>query len=283
MPFHVPIEEARGLFPNYSFVDSLTPSAQKAAFHVKDENGSDFCLKMVSPSYDVDRLGREIEALQQIDHPNVVKLCEYTFSSTPGRVLHYLVEEFIEGNDLEDDLEFAPWELGRVYTTFAELADGLTALEEIDVVHRDLKPQNVRVRTNGRPVIIDFGLARHLNLSDLTQTEEGASLGTPIYFAPEQFSGTKRDIDRRTDLFAFGIMLYQASVGRHPFFESDISYAELRRRVCESTDHFERDDFHIIPRRLQIILRRLLAQKRLSRLDSAQQTATLLRKAGEFA
>ncbi|CAA9289182.1 MAG: hypothetical protein AVDCRST_MAG93-3761, partial [uncultured Chloroflexia bacterium] len=170
----------------------------------------------------------------------------------------------------------------RTFNTFAELADGLTALEKIDVVHRDLKPQNVRVRTNGRPVIIDFGLARHLNLADLTQTEEGAGLGTPIYFAPEQFSGTKRDIDRRTDLFAFGIMLYQASLGRHPFFEPEISYAELRRRVCESTDHFERDDFKALPLQLRIILQRLLAQRRLSRLDSAQQASTLLRKAGEF-
>ena len=211
MPFHVPIDDARSLFPQYDFVSSLTPSAQKAAFHVRDDEGIDLCLKIVSPDYDVDRLGREIEALQQINHPNVVKLYEYTFSSTPGSVRHYLIEESIEGNDLADELQTAPWEPARIYATFAELADGLTALEEIDVVHRDLKPQNVRIRTDGRPVIIDFGLARHLNLSDLTRTDEGAELGTPLYFAPEQFLGTKRDIDRRTDLFAFGVMLFQAA------------------------------------------------------------------------
>ena len=283
MPFHVPIDEARSMFSQYDFVSTLTPSAQKAAFHVKDDKGFDLCLKIVSPDYDVDRLGREIEALQQINHPNVVKLYEYTFSSTPSSVRHYLVEEFIEGNDLEDELQTAPWELARIYTTFAELADGLTALEEIDVVHRDLKPQNVRIRIDGHPVIIDFGLARHLNLSDLTRTDEGAGLGTPLYFAPEQFLGTKRDIDRRTDLFAFGIMLFQAALGRHPFFEPGITYPELRSRVCENGDSLESDDFNALPKKLQLILRRLLARERLSRLGSAAQTSALLRKAGKNA
>lgn len=275
----MPIDDARSLFPRYDFISSLTPSAQKAAFHVRDEEGSDLCLKVVSPDYDVDRLFREIEALQQINHPNVVKLYEYTFSSTPGSVRHYLVEEFIEGNDLADELQAGPWEPARIYTTFAELADGLTALEEIDVVHRDLKPQNIRVGMDGRPVIIDFGLARHLNLSDLTRTDEGAGLGTPIYFAPEQFLGTKRDIDRRTDLFAFGIMLFQAALGRHPFFEPGITYSELRSRVCENGDNFESDDFNALPEPLQLILGRLLARERLSRLGSAVQTSMLLRKA----
>lgn len=281
MTFEVPIDAAKKLFPQYEFVSSLTPSAQKAAFHVKAADGSDFCLKIVSPNYDVDRLGREIEALQQIDHPNVVKLHEYTFSSKPGNVLHYLVEEFIEGRDLEDDLQDGPWKLEHVYKTFAELADGLSALEEIDVVHRDLKPQNIRIRTDGRPIIIDFGLARHLNLSDLTRTDQGARLGTPMYFAPEQFEGTKRDIDRRTDLFALGILLYQAALGRHPFFEPGITYPELQRRVCEADDHFESSDFLAIPKQLRLILSRLLAKQRLSRLDSATQTGAFLRRTGE--
>ena len=280
MSFHVPIDDARSMFPQYDFVSSLTPSAQKAAFHVRNAEGVDLCLKIVSPDYDVDRLGREIEALQQINHPNVVKLYEYTFSSTPNGVRHYLVEEFIEGNDLYDELQPDPWEPARIYNTFAELADGLTALEEIEVVHRDLKPQNVRIRTDGRPVIIDFGLARHLNLSDLTRTEEGAQLGTPLYFAPEQFLGTKRDIDRRTDLFAFGIMLFQAALGRHPFYEPGTTFPELRSRVCENGDNLQSDDFNALPNQLQLILRRLLARERLSRLGSAAQTGILLRKAG---
>lgn len=281
MAFEVSINDAKKLFPQYEFVTSLTPSAQKAAFHVKANDGSDFCLKIVSPNYDVDRLGREIEALQQINHSNVVKLHEYTFSSKPGNVLHYLVEEFVEGRDLEDDLQDGPWELERVYKTFAELADGLSALEKINVVHRDLKPQNIRIRTDGRPVIIDFGLARHLNLSDLTRTDQGARLGTPMYFAPEQFEGTKRDIDRRTDLFAMGILLYQAILGRHPFFEPGITYPELEHRVCNTDDHFDSSDFLALNSQLQLILRRLLAKKRLSRLDSATQTGTLLRRVGE--
>src|SRR5271165_3435627 len=101
MPYRVDIKDAEKMFPDYTFVGSLTPSEQKAAFHVKDKAGTDLCLKLIAPNYERDRLDREIQALQNINHPNVVKLIEYTFSSKPGQWRHYIVEEFIEGQDLQ--------------------------------------------------------------------------------------------------------------------------------------------------------------------------------------
>lgn len=95
MPFNVDIKDAEKMFPDYKFVRPLTPSEQKAAFHVKDKAGTDLCLKMIAPNYERDRLDREIQALQDITHPNVVKLIEYTFSSKAGSQRHYIVEEFI--------------------------------------------------------------------------------------------------------------------------------------------------------------------------------------------
>ena len=97
MPYTVDIKDAETMFPDYTFIRALTPSEQKAAFHVKDKAGADFCLKLIAPNYERDRLDREILALQTINHPNVVRLIEYTFSSKPGQQRHYIVEEFIEG------------------------------------------------------------------------------------------------------------------------------------------------------------------------------------------
>lgn len=213
MPFNVTLQDAQTEYPEYTFLKALTPSEQKAAFHVQDSEGQHLCLKIIAPDYDIDRLHREIRALQALDHPNVANLKEYTFSSKQGQQRHFIVEEYVEGDDLSDRLQAnQQWPIDEAARFFAELCDGLAATRQIKIVHRDLKPSNIRVRPNGSPVIIDFGVARHLDLPDITNTSQGAGIGTPLYFSPEQFSGTKRDIDHRTDLFAVGVLLYQALV-----------------------------------------------------------------------
>ena len=165
MPYTVDISAASAMFPEYTFVGALTPSEQKAAFHVRTGEGKDLCLKLIAPNYERDRLDREIQALQSIDSPNVVKLVEYTFSSKPGDLRHYVVEEFVEGQDLQELLALGKqWDIKKAAQLFSEICDGLTKLREKEIVHRDLKPANIRVRPDGSPVIIDFGLARLLAL-----------------------------------------------------------------------------------------------------------------------
>src|SRR5689334_3489749 len=100
MPFVIPLKQAQSDYPQFVFIRALTPSEQKAAFHVRDTAGQEFCLKIISPGYDIDRLDREIWALQSISHPNVAKLMEYVFSSKLGKREHYILEEFIAGKDL---------------------------------------------------------------------------------------------------------------------------------------------------------------------------------------
>lgn len=278
MPFSVPIDQAAKDFPEFAFVAALTPSEQKAAFHVRNGDGTDFCLKIIAPNYELDRLNREIAALQTINHKNVVAFVEYTYSSKPTHLRHYIVEEFVEGSDLADHFGSGPWQLDRVARVFAELADGLDALRNANVVHRDLKPNNIRIRPDDSPVIIDFGLARHLTLPDLTYTAQGAGIGTPLYFSPEQFSGTKRDIDHRTDLFAVGVLLYEALTGIHPFYSNGMSVAELRAAVCDTNGFVACPAFDALPNNWKLIVRRLLAPHRGKRLTSAGQLASLVRK-----
>ena len=126
MLFTVDINDAKAQFPAYTFIKPLTPSAQKAAFHVRDGSGRDLCLKIISPGYGSERLHREITAMQQISHLNVVRLLEYTFSSTPGSLKHFLVEDFVEGDDLEAQLG-SPWSRPRVSKVFSQLMDGLSS------------------------------------------------------------------------------------------------------------------------------------------------------------
>jgi serine/threonine protein kinase len=284
MPLYImPLEKAAADFPDYKFVKALTPSAQKAAFHVQDSKGRDLCLKLIAPDHDVDRVAREFEMLQSISHPNVARVLEYTCSSTPGRLRHYLVEEFVEGVDLSDWIRGGPYPLPEVCPLFCGLLAGLGALADQQIVHRDIKPANVRVRPDGTPVIIDLGLSRALGRPDLTRTIDGARIGTPSYFAPEQFRGTKRDIDHRTDLFAAGILLYEALVGRHPFYVSGMHIVDLERAVCDQSSHFEDTRFRALDPGVQLILRRLLSGTRASRPAHASQVGTLLARRGQEA
>ena len=281
MPFTVPIKDAQANFPEYKFIKALTPSEQKAAFHVQNSDGEDLCLKIIAPNYSVDRLQREIIALQTLNHPNVVKLQEYTYSSTPTQQRHYMIEDFIEGDDLSDRLlAGVPWSRIEVADFFIPLTEGLNALSEAKIVHRDLKPNNIRVRQNGSPVIIDFGLARHLDKSDITLTAQGAAIGTPVYFAPEQFTGTKREIDHRTDIFAIGIIMYQALTGNHPFAQPSQTYQQLSDAICSSDAHLNTPEFLGLPNQWRLLLTRLLEKERGKRIQNAKQVSTILQKIG---
>lgn len=278
MPFIVPLQAAQIEFPQYTFVSALTPSEQKAAFHVRDNAGVDLCLKIISPNYAIERVGREIIALQGLISPNVVRLIEYTYSSTSGHLRHFIVEEFVIGTDLAGRLNGQPWTRAECSDFFAALCDGLAALDGANIVHRDLKPTNIRVRENGAPVIIDFGLARLLELPDLTNTSQGAAIGTPQFFAPERFDGTKRDIDHRTDLFALGTMLYEALTGSPPFYQPGISYSQLRDAVVTSEEFANRVQFQSLPANWQTLLKKLLAKQRANRPAHGEQVASILRK-----
>lgn len=279
MPYIVRIEDARAEYPNYKFLAPLTPSEQKAAFHVQDADGRNLCLKIIAPNYQMDRLQREIQALQSINHPNVVKLIEYTFSSRAGSHRHYMIEEFIEGDDLSVTLSRGrAWDRNEVVDVFAQILDGLSELDACNIVHRDLKPSNIRIRPNGHPVIIDFGLARHLGLPDITRTGDGAAIGTPKYFAPEQFNGTKYDIDHRTDIFAVGVLIYEALVGQHPFWQPGMSMPQLSDTVCNSNEYQHAPAFSRLPDRWKLIMTRMLDKTRAERPRNAAQAAALLRK-----
>ncbi|MBM7845371.1 serine/threonine protein kinase [Herpetosiphon giganteus] len=273
----VPLEEAQKLYPDYTFIKALTPSAQRAAFHVRDEKGIDLCLKIIHDNDDDERLRREIGALYDMNHKNLAKLIIYENSVRYGVQRHYLVEHFIDGCDFTETLSKAPLSLDNIIHIFSQLCDGLSVLNDKGIVHRDLKPSNIRINKNNDPVIIDFGVARHLRLPDLTSTQRGADIGTPLYFAPEQTRGNRREIEHRTDLFALGIILYEAAVGTHPF--ADIP-GDLYQNIQLSTAYLMNPDYINLPPLLKIIIKKLLEKERINRPMNAGQVKLLLQKLG---
>lgn len=281
-PFVVDLKAAEADFPQYKFVKALTPSMQKAAFHVVDKTtGENLCLKIIAPNYSLERIEREIQALQAIQHANVVRLLEYTYSAKAGKNLHFLVEEFVEGDDLAAILiKGKAWDAKAVCEFFSKLADGLHKLGEANIVHRDIKPANIRVRPDKSPVLIDFGVCRHLDLPDLTLTIQGAGFGTPLYFSPEQFDGTKYDIDHRTDLFALGILIYEAITGESPFAHPSMTIGDLKNAVCASNVHLNKAAFKGLDPKWQLLISRMLEKERAKRPANAEQVAMLLRKLG---
>jgi serine/threonine protein kinase len=282
VPFLFPVDQAQSLFPELQFVAELTPSEQKAAFHVR-RGADEYCLKIISPNYAMDRLQREVLAMQIINHPNVVRLLEYEFSAREGTPRHYLIEEFVAGSDLSACLlPGDKWPVGRIANFFQPLCAGLEQLRLNNIVHRDLKPSNIRVRPDGSPVIIDFGLARHIDMASLTNTRDGAQLGIPKYFAPEQFTGTKRDIDHRTDLYAVGVLMYEAAIGCHPSLTAHMTTMdELSHAVCNSDSYAANQEFGLLPEPLRSLIKRLLAKERARRPTNAGLVQTMLARIEE--
>ncbi len=170
------------------------------------------------------RLGREVELLRRVEHPNVVRALGPVGAA--GGALWFPLE-FVQGVDLAHLLaREGPMEEGRARTFARAIAGGLGAVHEAGVLPRDLKPANVMVGAGDRPILVDFGLSVAAALERITAT--GAALGTPPYMAPEQLAGA-RDLDARADLHAFGVLVYEMLAGARPWAEESIGELRVRK------------------------------------------------------
>ena len=158
-----------------------------------------------------ERFRREARLLTQMNHPNVIQIYDHGFDGdTP-----YLVEELMEGNDLADEIEkVSLFEVSEAANIILQAAAGLEAAHGKRILHRDLKPDNIFLNSDGVVKVLDFGLARHIE--DHTQlTKTGYIVGTPLFMAPEQLRG--ETLDERTDVFSLGFILYNMLTGDMPF------------------------------------------------------------------
>jgi len=168
------------------------------------------------------RFLREAESAAALDHPYICHINEIS-QTEAGQ--DFIVMEYVEGQTLKDRLEEGPLALEESIRVSGEIIDALALAHQRGIVHRDLKPANIMLTTQGHAKVMDFGLAKRVLTDDATEqdltsalTREGSTLGTPAYMSPEQVRG--QPVDHRTDLFSFGIILYEMLTGVHPFRRS---------------------------------------------------------------
>ena len=171
------------------------------------------------------RFEREARVLAALSHPNVATIHDLGHSDDT----HFLVMELVSGEDLSERLSRGPLSIGDALPLFRQIAEALEVAHENGIVHRDLKPANIKLTSDGRIKVLDFGLAKPVEAGqpeqgpELSQsptvtrnrTTPGVILGTAAYMSPEQATG--KVVDKRTDVWAFGCVMYEALTGRQAF------------------------------------------------------------------
>jgi serine/threonine-protein kinase len=161
----------------------------------------------------VARFEREAEALRLLNHPNIVQILEYLQENEH----HYIVMEYVEGGTLADLLTHQPqFPIERTLQIALDMSDALARAHRLNIIHRDIKPHNVLIAQDGTPRLSDFGVAFIGERARLTQS--GVTVGTYAYLSPESSMG--QSVDERTDIWSFGVLLYEMIAGRRPFDSS---------------------------------------------------------------
>jgi len=211
----------------------------------------------------LNRFIREGELLRQLNHPNIVKMLDAIDHDDN----HYLIMEYVAGGSLHDVLQkqsqLSPQ---RVLYTALDVADALTRAHRLNILHRDIKPANVLLDYDGTPRLTDFGMARVEN-ANANITEEGTLVGTLAYLSPEALTGG--DVDERSDIWAFGVMLYEMLMGERPFMQTNpgqLIHAILTSPIPD-LEHLRPD----IPVALVDLINRMLKRDTMARIPSVRQ------------
>ena len=198
----------------FEFVRACNAGAFKKTFQVR-QAGTDLALKVFTSNPDHERLAREIAALNACDHVNICKSHGQESREIGGTKVTYFVEEFIGGGTLTERLARGALSLPETRALAIAIAEAISHLADRNIVHRDIKPDNIMYRTDGTVVLVDLGVVRLLGAPTITQPL--AVVGTPGFAAPEQLLNEKARIDWRTDQFGLGVTLSVAALGMHPY------------------------------------------------------------------
>ncbi len=235
--------------------------------------------EMASDEDRLSRFRREAKIVAGLNHPNIVTL--YSVDRADG--LDFLTMELVEGTTLGDLMPRDGFPLERIFELAIPIIDAVVCAHVKGVVHRDLKPGNVMVTDeDGRVKVLDFGLATPVGSTDdgelsgvvtLSIAREGLVVGTPLYMSPEQARG--QEVDQRSDIFAFGVMLYEMATGERPF--RGANSVELLSSVLRDDPPPATDVRSDLPPHLARVIRRCLEKDPDDRYQTARDVLNELR------
>ena len=265
----------------YSIVRRLGAGGMGAVYHAQHiELGKQVALKIMLPELSakgemVRRFMNEARAAARIGHPGIIEVFDLGVDGT----LAYIAMEKLEGEELHERIQReGQLPVDSVVRIGIEVADAIEAAHENGIVHRDLKPANVFLARRGRQLdlvkVLDFGIAK-LTQSDSggLETSTGAIFGTPLYMAPEQFRDSKQ-VDRRTDVYAIGAILYHALAGVPPFRGPTLP--ELIYQITTVVPPPIKSVRSDVPAWLERLLSRALAKEAGERFQTARELADAL-------
>jgi len=217
------------------------------------------------------RLRTEAEAAAKLTHTNIVQVIEADFHEG----LPFLAMEFVDGGNLARMIRSMPQSIRWSARLIETLARAIHAAHQQDIVHRDLNPSNILLTQDGVPKIGDFGLAKSLILDEAT-LQSGRLVGTPSYMAPEQLAGGAKKVDRRTDVYALGAILYEMLTGSPPF--RGLTPMETLCQVAEGEIVPPSRLRHGLPGDLETICLKCLQRNPAARYQDAEELADDLRR-----
>lgn len=200
-------------------------------------NKADFgyvALKVMDPSKcNLCRTDREIEAMQRCSSPRVAQLLGHGMVEHEGLKYLYCIEEYMDGGTLTKKFGDVPFDPEVIRRCGAVLSEAIVHLKDLNLVHRDIKPDNIMFRKDSDdPLLVDFGLVRDLSQTSLTASYFASGPCTPFFAAPEQLNNEKQLIGWRTDQFGLGVALGFCLTGKHPFQEGSMTEPEAIEAVA---------------------------------------------------
>lgn len=270
---------------HYEIVEKIGAGGMGEVYRARDPRlGREVAIKVLpsSLSQNMDRLARfeqEARATGTLNHPNVLAI--YDVGSDRG--VPFLVTELLTGETLRERIDSGSLTRRKALECAAQIADGLAAAHGKNIIHRDLKPDNVFITRDGHVKILDFGLAKltEPDPTDSISTESptegltaaGMVVGTPGYMSPEQLHGGS--VDLRSDIFSFGIMLYEMISGHRPFVGS--TTAEVTASIMRDDPAPLSGEHRDVPPTLDRLVRQCLEKSPDDRFESAHDLAHTLR------